>query len=138
MTASAHAPSDALETLIACTQALSRNNSQAPATTNPHIQTHPLRQTLARCDACPVCCLKEASTGHSRFPVRRARRVPLDQGENLDACQGSPQDPPRHLPTLHSQPRHLDKTAKPTVSRYIPCLHELAHGQSSPKRTLCP
>jgi hypothetical protein len=69
----------------------------------------------------------------SRFPACHARRVPLDQGENLSARQGSPQDPPRHPPTSHSQPRHLDKTAKPIVSRYIPCLHGLAHGQSSPQ-----
>jgi hypothetical protein len=45
----------------------------------------------------------------------------------------SSQIPHRHPPTLHKQPRHLDKAAKPTVSRYIPCLHELAYGQRSPQ-----
>jgi hypothetical protein len=29
-------------------------------------------------------------------------------------------DPSQASPTLHQQPRHLDKAAKPTVSRYIP------------------
>jgi hypothetical protein len=67
------------------------------------------------------------------FPACHACRIPFDQGENLSARQGSPQDPPRHPPTSLSQPRHLDKTAKPIVSRYIPCLHGMAHGQSSPQ-----
>jgi hypothetical protein len=83
-------------------------------------------------------CYRAFSHPCSHFPACHARRVPLDQGGNLSARQGSPQDPPRHPPTSHSQPRHLDKTAKPIVSRYIPCLHGLAMVKVPPKGTLCP
>jgi hypothetical protein len=107
--ASAHAPSDALETPIACTQALSRNNSQAPATTNPCIQTHPLRQTLARCDECPVYCLKEASTGPSRTLAPASLLVahvvsPLTRAKTLMRARDLPKTLPSiSLPCTHSQ-----------------------------------
>jgi hypothetical protein len=96
----------------------------------PRLSSHNGRQWLSKQVRIDLCSYPNLSVTRTSSLVAAQSGLPLRASLG---CQRSSQIPHKHPPISHTQPRHLDKVAKPTMSRYIPYLHELAHGQRSPQ-----